>query len=265
MKFTIGHRLNIHNSLKKFYENENNRKDQSKRTNFYYQTHPNPVCGFKKGDHTLGGWNKNLKWKNPKGSVTIKKMYEEGKATFGFKKGEENIIHQPEIYEKFLKAVRDPKRNKKISEKLCGRKRPEHSEFMKEQYRTGKKVCPMKDPVIAEKSFRIRIKNLPYIYKNIHFMSKQEIECYKFLEKLDIPFVSQFRVNGGFVDFFVDNLIFWEHHPLGCFVKNENFENYYKQRRKLLDKNGFSNNQLIVTTSLDELNKVNDLIEVRKR
>ncbi|MCK4526192.1 hypothetical protein KAW18_02375 [candidate division WOR-3 bacterium] len=95
-------------------------------------------------------------------------------------------------------------------------------------------------------------------YDGHYFWSKQEIECYKYLVNLEVNFIPHFRIGGKEIDFFIENKLFWEHHPIpGMKSYGETNKEYYQRRRQLLDTNGYQDYKLIVTTSLKEM----DIIE----
>ncbi len=59
------------------------------------------------------------------------------------------------------------------------------------------------------------------------------------------------RMNGGEVDFRLESTLFVEYHPRDWDGLTD--EQYYNQRRKMLDDNGYRDNRLFVAKSLDEL------------
>ncbi len=104
----------------------------------------------------------------------------------------------------------------------------------------------------------LRLRRL-YKYKDKTFRSKEEIECYKFLKKLGINFIYEYPVGTRLIDFFIEEKLFWEHHPInGLDVLSP--DEYAIQRRNVLDENGFKDFPLIITQSLDELYKVEEII-----
>jgi len=116
----------------------------------------------------------------------------------------------------------------------------------------------------AVRKRQTRRNNLPYIYDNITFLSKEEIDCYKFLKKLKIQFQYGFQIDTKEIDFFINKRLFWEHHPHIKNFHKETTEEYYLKRRRLLDENGYRDYPLIVTTSLNEIDKVKDIIQKEK-
>jgi len=97
-----------------------------------------------------------------------------------------------------------------------------------------------------------------YEYDGEHYRSIQERECAKYLtEELKVPFEYDLSIIGQKkVDFFINDELFWEHHPDVKFHNDETTEEYTARRRKLLDENEYEDYPLIVTTSLDELGKI---------
>ena len=103
-------------------------------------------------------------------------------------------------------------------------------------------------------------------YDGHYFWSKQEIECYKYLVNLGVNFIPHFRIGGKEIDFFIENKLFWEHHPIpGMKSYGETYEEYYQRRRELLDSNGYQDYKLIVTTSLKEMDIIEREINDQKR
>lgn len=105
-------------------------------------------------------------------------------------------------------------------------------------------------------------KNYPYSFMNCSFDSNEErIICKKLIDKgvLESPTENvnvHLRVGKCHVDFFIKNLVFVEFHPPRKFGRKiETSENYYNERRKLLDDNGYNKNPLIVINNLKEADK----------
>ena len=108
----------------------------------------------------------------------------------------------------------------------------------------------------AYKTLRKRKNNK---YDEEYFLSKEELECYKFLKSLGLSkeeINHDFQVDSKCIDFFPLRKFFWEYHPT-FWLDNETPDQYYQRRRQLLDTNGYQDYKLIVTTSLKEM----DIIE----
>ena|SRR3990167_10239947 len=100
-----------------------------------------------------------------------------------------------------------------------------------------------------------RIKNSPYIWKGVGFMSNQERECAQILLKNPIKGVNcHLVIKNIIIDFFIGN-DFVEYHPWD--FNKRTFEQYYNERRQILDNNGFRCNKLIVLKSLQEAKTLN--------
>lgn len=106
---------------------------------------------------------------------------------------------------------------------------------------------------------------LPYWFTGVPFDSNGEREVAKWLNS-NIGFIPKeginchVRLDGGEVDFKLSN-IFIEYHPSPYHGSPRidgmlNDEQYYTKRRKLLDKNGYTNCPLIVIKSLKKLDKL---------
>ena len=105
-------------------------------------------------------------------------------------------------------------------------------------------------------------KNKPYWFLQTPFASSQENHAAKvfFFNYLFVPDEGKschIRVDGGELDFKLFDFIFCEYHPFRNNRDRHNitFTRYYKQRRRLLDENGFTNNPLIVFKNLKEVEK----------
>lgn len=112
-----------------------------------------------------------------------------------------------------------------------------------------------------------RRKNYPYEFMGCFFDSEQEkLLCKKFVDKglIDKPIEKvnvHFRIRRCHIDFFIQNKLFIEFHPSRKFGRKiETEESYFKERRMLLDKNGFENYPLIVIGNLKEIEeKINEI------
>lgn len=107
-----------------------------------------------------------------------------------------------------------------------------------------------------------RRKNYPYDFMGRLFDSNEEkIICKRLVEVglIEKPIEevnTHFRIGKCHIDFFIQNKLFIEFHPprkFGRIVETSN--SYYKERRKLLDENGFKNYPLIIITSIKEVNE----------
>lgn len=124
--------------------------------------------GFKKGHKTNVGqesWCKNLTKETDervrKIAEKIQKKYDDGTASFGFKKGEK---HSKEDREKISKRLKKLHREGKLKIWCDGKKRPKHSKRMREKYKRGEWIPPVKvknfwkDPEYREKAIRATLK-----------------------------------------------------------------------------------------------------------
>ena len=82
-----------------------------------------------------------------------------------------------------------------------------------------------------------------------------------------MKFIPHFRLGKYEIDFFIEDILFWEHHPIPQMksYNDETYEEYYQRRRKLLDSNGYRDYKLIVTTSLKEMDIIEREINDQKR
>lgn len=102
-------------------------------------------------------------------------------------------------------------------------------------------------------------KNVPFWWYGVPFDSEEEkqaiiVLCEKFNIKPIKGVNCHVRVNGGEIDFRPKEDLFVEYHPYDW--NGLTHDQYYEQRRKLLDENGFQNCELIVAKSLKEVGEV---------
>ena len=112
----------------------------------------------------------------------------------------------------------------------------------------------------GEEAFKSIIKNRPYIWNNVHFMSDLEMRCAKILLTEPISGVNcNVKVNGHFIDFFpqeCDKLYaecFVEFHPWD--LNRLTTEEYYNQRKEIIDGSKYEGTRLVVITDLNEIGK----------
>ena len=113
---------------------------------------------------------------------------------------------------------------------------------------------------IAQKGYQGLLKARGIKFDDDLFISKQELECYKFLKDLGLSkkeINHDFKIGRFRIDFFPKGKFFWEHHPIpkirvGRYSTYQTKEEYFKARRTLLNKNGYSNQLLIVTEKLKD-------------
>lgn len=103
-------------------------------------------------------------------------------------------------------------------------------------------------------SQKARRENSPYWFMGVPFDSNGERQVAKKLHELTgfVPTEGtncHFKVDGGEIDFLV-NGVFIEYHP---WDRKLSSEQYYEQRRKLLDKNGYKSARLQVVYSVEKL------------
>ncbi len=112
----------------------------------------------------------------------------------------------------------------------------------------------------GENAFKSNIKNRPYIWQDVHFMSKLEMECAKLLLSKPIAGVNcNININGKFIDFFPQ---LEDKQYIGCFVEFHPWdssglttEEYYKQRKQNIKNSDYQDIPLTVITNLNELKK----------
>ncbi len=130
-----------------------------------------------------------------------------------------------------------------------------HPNQLKEMSKIAHKKYPL-----ALLALESRRKNSPYEFMGCSFDSNQErIVCKQFikeglihkpLEKINV----HFRIGRSHIDFFIQDKLFVEFHPprkFGRVIESE--ESYFKERRNLLDNNGFVNYPLIIIYNIKEI------------
>ena len=107
-------------------------------------------------------------------------------------------------------------------------------------------------------SIKKQRENKPYYFMNVAFDSEQEKIFCKLLIEHDIikrPIEGHnvhFKIGRKDIDFFIKQKLFVEYHP---FDYSRSEEEYFIERRDILDKNGFEKYPLIVIKNLNEFNK----------
>jgi hypothetical protein len=104
-------------------------------------------------------------------------------------------------------------------------------------------------------------KNKPYYWQGVPFMSGSERECAKLLLTKPIDGINcNVKINGHLIDFYPqdDDKMFQgklvEFHPLcGLWDGDLTYEEYYKNRRKIIDNSDHKDIELIVVKNLEEI------------
>ncbi len=146
----------------------------------------------------------------------------------------------------------------------CREKNPNQ---LKEMSKRAHKLYPL--ALLALESHR---KNYPYEFMGCYFDSNEErIICKKLIERglIEKPIEKtniHFRLGKCHIDFFIKNKLFIEYHPPRKFGRTiETEENYFLERRRLLDKNGFKNFPLVVVYNVrnidNQLQEIQNLIQ----
>jgi hypothetical protein len=97
------------------------------------------------------------------------------------------------------------------------------------------------------------LKHKKYNFEGEYFASRQELSLYKLLvshfgrENI----IHDFLIDGIHrIDFFIAKKVFWEHHPRTW----QKLYKYILWRRNILNKNGYENYPLVITTSPKNFN-----------
>jgi len=93
-----------------------------------------------------------------------------------------------------------------------------------------------------------------YVFDDRFFNSFQEVQCYRYLKHIGIPpgkMHMEYRLGKNHFDFFPLKRVFWEHHPINLKLGKDIYK-YGKQRRHILDQNGYEKIPLIVSDIMFE-------------
>jgi hypothetical protein len=122
---------------------------------------------------------------------------------------------------------------------------------------------------LAHRSRRKQRENSPYWHNGCRFDSNQERDVCKLLighALIDVPIEGknvQFRIQNYEIDFFLKGKVFVEFHPpINLGNKAETEESYFKERRRILDENGFKKYPLVL---IPHIKKAEELIEQIKQ
>ncbi|MBU2639697.1 MAG: hypothetical protein KKG75_03250 [Nanoarchaeota archaeon] len=183
------------------------------------------------------------------GKRNIKRLKKTGKFKEWQMKG---VKKMHELHPELAKEM--GKRNgKKAIEKM-----KKEGRFLKISSKGGKN-CHKIYPDLALSWIKKRRENSPYTFMDCKFDSKEEKEFCKLLVenkiiKKPIEGINcHIKVGRNDIDFFIKNKIFIEYHPpISYENKKETLRGYYKNRKKILEKNGYTN-QLIVVESIRKI------------
>ena len=195
---------------------------------------------YKRNCKLLNEWNHSDKSKKSREKrKTDGTYYRISKSLLNWQKTEDGIKHLEKIHE-------DPKRRKTVSE--CTKKW-NNSIAGKEHIKS---------------MFLVMTRNYPYKFLGVSFMSKEEMNCTKLLfEKFCfVPILgSNFQVNVGnsYIDFFFLGC-FIEYHPKFTWSGKEiSDDEYFYERRIILDKNGYTND-LVHIRNKNEFKRMVDFL-----
>jgi len=183
------------------------------------------------------------------GIKNIKKLKKAGKFKKWYIKGIKKAHEMyPEMYRELCR-----KNGKKNIEKL-----KKEGRFLKISHKGGKN-CHKIHPNLALSWIKKRRENSPHLFMGCKFDSNEEKEFCKLLVKNDIikkpneGINCHIKIGRNDIDFFIKNKLFIEYHPLISYRnKKETLNSYYKNRKKILEKNGYFH-PLIVVESIRKL------------
>lgn len=140
----------------------------------------------------------------------------------------------------------------KVGGKLGGKNSAEINRKLKKSCFFNKEIQSRAGKIGGVKAMETIRKNQPYIFKEVHFMSGEEVLVADYLLNKPVSnFNCNIRLKGAIIDFFPqesDKLFinkFVEYHPWDRFGLT--IQEYYKKRRKVLDDNGYSNELIVIT------------------
>lgn len=196
-------------------------------------------------------------WENSKRrkemSVTMKKRWEDpifrekqSRRSKEYWKDSKHKEKQSIIQKKYWENLKNrEKHSRKMKEYFKNLKnRKEQSSRLKEAWKnpSNKMLLHLNDNGYGIKCFSD---------DGLHFLSFQERDCYywlKYVLKMDAKKFGRF-------DFIINNSIVLEYHPCNWFLEERTYKQYYKDRRKLLDKLGHNDLKLVVMTNLSDKEK----------
>ena len=148
----------------------------------------------------------------------------------------------------------------------CMEKNPKQ---LKEMSKRSHKLYPL-----ALLALESRRKNYPYKFMDCLFDSDSERKLCKIFVKeglIKIPKEGKnihFKINRHHVDFFIKNKIFVEFHPIvKVWRGNTTLGDYFGERRKMLDGNGFKKYPLVIIDRLrnldSKINRIKKLLSLK--
>lgn len=159
---------------------------------------------------------------------------------------------------------RNPEKYKEFQSKGMKSFHKKYPDFASKNSRRIHKMIPD----LGKRCFRGRLKNLPYKFMGISFSSKTERDVAKLrFELLGIIPINKVNchvmIRNKEFDFEQFGFI-QEHHPnTQMLYKSLPQEEYYKQRREILDSNGHKNSELIVTENEKEAKELYEWLKDR--
>lgn len=181
------------------------------------------------------GFKKHMKKMNEKGArlggIAVQKKY--GREHFS-KKLKETHKKYPGLWKETMK---------KTHQRM---KKEDPVKYKKEQTRKA---------IIACETIR---KKSPYVWDNVNFLSKSEMECAKLiLEKPRVGINCHIKIGSKIIDFFPQtydkkyNNCFVEFHPGFCDKRTK--EEYFNERKNIIKNSIYKDRKLILITDLKEI------------
>ena len=119
----------------------------------------------------------------------------------------------------------------------------------------------------AEKSIKTRKENRAYFWNNVGFLSKEELTCAKILLKEPIDGVNcNIKIGRKQIDFYPQKEdlkfqgYFIEYHPCPQlqFGDNRTAEQYYQDRKQIIENSQYKGTELILITSAKDIRRLKD-------
>lgn len=236
-------------AAKKRWKNPNERKEQSRRIKKYFE---DPKHREKQSIRVKKQFEGDLKRREEQ-SCRSKEYFEDLKNRERISRKVKKYFKDPKIRERMSieskKLWEDPKYREKQS--IALKKKCKDSKYREKQSRRQKKAWENPSDERLSNIDNCRYGTKCYSNDGLSFPSLQERECYYWLRDILKVAVKKF----GRFDFIINNKIVLEYHTCKWFLENRTCKQYYKDRRKLLDKLKYKDLLLIVMINLKDSEK----------
>ena len=191
------------------------------------------------------GWNKYIHNHHPNGGGCKEWL-------------KSNPNHMSDMVKKAHKDMKenDPIKYSRLQSKKAKDFHRKNPNFASEN---SKKIHKMY-PDLGRRCYEGRLRNCPWPFMGVGFGSRQESDIAKFRFKLlgIVPIKGEnchIQISRNEFDFEQLGFIH-EHHPEQQYESYDDKEDYYKERREILDSNGHKKSPLVVTTNVSEAKRL---------